>query len=195
MDTWNTETTAEKERIPEWLVEIAELWTAQSATSSLYQEEYQQIRRLARAANIPPFVLIVRMFRDTYRVTAMTTKEQFQRCVDEQIAADGGQMFMHLAIVPSEENQRVAYAQELEEKAVKAAAIMKESIDADDDQKFKAASAECGRDQETWLIIAKRMTPEQARSAMVRFAQTDVTRWMEERLPGPPPLIFDCYRP
>lgn len=66
MDTWDTETTAEQERVPEWLVDISQLWTTQSATNPRYREEYQHIRRLARAAGVPPFIMILRMFRDTY---------------------------------------------------------------------------------------------------------------------------------
>jgi CHASE3 domain sensor protein len=104
-------------------------------------------------------------------------------------------MFAHLAAVPSEEDQRAAYAQELEEKAAKAVAAMQEAVAADDDQTFQTAAAECGSVQETWLVVAQRMTPEQARTVMVAFAHNDMTRWMEERIPGPPPLIFDRYTP
>ena len=69
MDRWDTETTIERERVPEWLIEITQLWTSHSSTNPRYQEEYRQTRQLARAANVPPFVIILRMFRDTYQVT------------------------------------------------------------------------------------------------------------------------------
>ncbi len=194
MDRWDTETTAEREHVPEWLVELSQLWTTQSATNNRYREEYQQIRRLARAANVPPFVIILRMFRDTYQVTETTTREQFQKRMDKQIEADGGQMFMHLATVPSEEDQRAAYAQELEEKIAKAVETMREAVKTDDDAQFRAAAEISGQSQEMWLIVAQRMTPEQARAAMVDFAQNEMTRWMEQRIPGPPPLILDRYK-
>jgi hypothetical protein len=48
MDRWDTETTAEREHVPAWLVELSQLWATQSATNNRYREEYQQIRRLAR---------------------------------------------------------------------------------------------------------------------------------------------------
>ncbi len=194
MDTWDTETTMERERVPEWLVDVAQLWTSQSATNPRYRDEYQQVRRLARAGGVPPFIIILRMFRDTYQVTPETTREQFQKRMDKQIEADGGEMFMHLATVPSEEAQRAAYASELEEKVAKAVEAMREAVADDDDAKFKEASAVSGQSQEMWLIVAQNMTPEQARTVMVDFAQNEVTRWMEERIPGPPPLIFDRYR-
>jgi hypothetical protein len=194
METWDIETTAERENVPEWLVEIAQLWTSQSATDPKYREEYQQTRRLARASHVPPFVVILRMFRDTYHVTSETTRAQFQRTMDEQIKADGGQMFMTLAAIPPEEDQRAAYAEELEEKAVKAVEAMKAAVDEDSEQKFKAA-AECGTAQLTWLVIAQRMTLEKAYAVMVGYATAgELNKWLEERRPGPPPLIFNQYK-
>jgi hypothetical protein len=193
MDIWDDETTAERERVPEWLVEVAQLWTAQSATQ--YREEYQQVRRLARASHVPPFVIILRMFRDTYQVTKATTKEQFKRTLDKQIAADGGQMFIHLATIPPEEDQRAAYASELEERAAKAVEAMKEAVDKNDERTFQTAAKECSIAQETWLVVAQGMTPEKARTVMVSFAMAgELNRWMEEQIPGPPPLIFKLYK-
>lgn len=194
MDTWDTETAAEREHVPQWLVEVAQLWTSQSATTPRYHDEYQQIRRLARASHIPPFVVILRMFRDTYQVTPETTRQQFQASMDKQIAADGGEMFMKLSAVPREEDQRAAYAGELEEKVAKAVEHMREAVDTNDDAKFREAAALSGQAQEMWLIVAQAMTPEQARTIMMDFAQNEVTRWMEERTPGPPPLIFNRYK-
>ena len=194
MDLWDTETTTEREHVPEWLVEWAQLWTSQSATNPKYREEYQQTRRLARASNVPPFVIILRMFRDTYQITPKTTREQFLKLMDKQIEADGGKMFMTLATVPSEEAQRAAYAEELEEQAAKIIALMRETVNDDDEEKFKAAAYECGAIQETWLVITQHMTPQKAHEVMVEFALNEVTHWMEARIPGPPPLIFERYR-
>ena len=114
--------------------------------------------------------------------------------MDKQVAADGGEMFMYLAAVPSEEDQRAAYVSELEEKGVKAVERMREAIADDDDAKFKEAAATSGQSQEMWLIIAQHMTPEQAHEVMTNFALNEVIRWMEERISGPPPLIFDRYK-
>lgn len=114
--------------------------------------------------------------------------------MDKQIEADGGQMFMHLATVPSEEGQRAASAQELEEKIAQAVQTMREAIKTDDDAQFRAAAQVSGQSQELWLIVAQRMTPEQARATMIDFAQNEMTRWMQERIPGPPPLILDRYK-
>ena len=194
METWDTYTTVQREHVPEWLVDIAQLWTSQSATTSQYQEEYKQIRRLAKAAQVPPFVIIVRMFRDTYQVSDTTTQEQFQKRMDDQLKADGGQLFMRLAAIPSEEAQRVAYVKELEENVAKAAEVMHEAVKTDDDTTFRQAAATSGRSQEMWLIVAQNMTPEQARATMIDFAQQEVTQWMEERRPGPPPSIFIRYQ-
>jgi hypothetical protein len=194
VDKWDTETTAEREHVPIWLVEFTQLWTTQSATNNRYQEEYQQVRRLARSANVPPFVIMLRMFRDTYQITETSTREQFKQAMDKQVAADGGQMYLKLASIPTEEAQRAAYAQELEEKVAKAVEAMKEAINADDDAKFQEASAISGQSQEMWLIVAQQMTPKQARLIIVDFAQNEVTRWMEEQRPGPPPLIFERYK-
>jgi hypothetical protein len=39
------------------------------------------------------------------------------------------------------------------------------------------------------------MTPEKARAAMVSFAMAgELNKWMEEPIPGPPPLIFKLYQ-
>ena len=193
MDTWDTETTAERERVPVWLVEFSQIWAAQSATQ--YQQEYKEVRNLARVANVPPFVIMVRMFRDTYQITHETTKEQFRQAADKQMAADGGQMFLHLAAIPTGEAERAQYARELEEKTAQAAVQMKEAMDANDDQRFQVASEIWGQAQETWLIVTQSMTLEKARAVMVGFAAAGkLNKWMDEAIPGPPPCVFDLYK-
>jgi hypothetical protein len=192
VEKWDIETTAEREHTPIWLVEIAQLWTAQSTKS--YQKEYQEIRRLARASNVPPFVIILRMFRDTYHVTETTTQDQFVEAMNQQMDTDGGQMFMELATWPSEEAQLAAYAQELREKVEKAVETMQEAINEGNNAKFQEAAAISGHAQKTWLVVTQKMTPEQAHAVVVDFAHNEMTRWMEERRPGPPPLIFERYK-
>ncbi|GLV61132.1 hypothetical protein KDH_79490 [Dictyobacter sp. S3.2.2.5] len=190
MDTWNTETTMEKERVPAWLVMFAQLWTSQSATTPYYREEYQQIKRLVRAATVPPFIIVLRLFRDTYQVQPQTTWEQFYTRMDAQInnLAGDGQMLLHLGMLPIEEVQRASHAKDLQNTAVRAVDSMEQAITADDDAAFREAAAQCGQAQEQWLIVAHHMTPEQARTLMVDFAQHELTHWMHTRLPGPPPL-------
>ncbi|GLV55986.1 hypothetical protein KDH_28300 [Dictyobacter sp. S3.2.2.5] len=195
MDTWNTETTMQHERVPAWLVEFAQLWTSQSATNPHYREEYQQIKRLASAANVPPFLITLRLFRDTYQVQPTTTWDQFHARIDTQIAASGDQLQLHLNVLPTEEVQRAAAAKALQDTAARAVTTMEEAIQTDDNATFQEAAAHCGQAQEQWLIVAQQMTPEQARTLMVDFAQHELTRWMQARLPGPPPLIFDRFPP
>jgi len=92
MEQWDDESAAEREAVPLWLVEFSRLWAAQSATQ--YKQEFAEWRRLARAANVPPFIVVLRLFRDTYGVTPATTREAFKAATARQMQANGGQMFL-----------------------------------------------------------------------------------------------------
>jgi hypothetical protein len=47
--------------------------------------------------------------------------------------------------------------------------------------------------QEHWLLAARGMSPEKARAVMVGFALNELTKWMNERRPGPPPSVLTLY--
>lgn len=47
--------------------------------------------------------------------------------------------------------------------------------------------------QESWLLAARGMSPEKARAVMVGFAVGELTKWKEERRPGPPPSVLTLY--
>lgn len=92
MDKWDDESAAERERVPYWMIEFSQLWAAQSATQ--YPQEFAEWRRLARAANVPPFVIVLRLFRDTYEVTPSTDREKFRAATEKQMRENGGKMFL-----------------------------------------------------------------------------------------------------
>jgi hypothetical protein len=47
--------------------------------------------------------------------------------------------------------------------------------------------------QGMWLQVARGMSPEKAQAVMVGFAVGELTKWMEERRPGPPPSVLTLY--
>jgi hypothetical protein len=46
---------------------------------------------------------------------------------------------------------------------------------------------------ENWLLAARGMSPEKANTVMVGFALGELSKWMEERRPGPPPSVLTLY--
>jgi hypothetical protein len=92
MENWGNESTAEREQVPDWLVDFCQIWAADS--SARYPQEFAEWQRLAQAANVPPFVTVLRMFRDTYGITPTTTVEEFKEKERKQTEADGGKMFL-----------------------------------------------------------------------------------------------------
>ena len=67
-------------------------------------------------------------------------------------------------------------------------ADMEEAINADDQPRFEHMAQKYIEAQETWLIIARNMTPEKAKSVMIGFATGgELNKWLEENRPGPPP--------
>ena len=187
MDIWDIETTAEREHVPGWLVEVAQLWTAES--SAKYPEEYQEIRTLARAANVPPFVVVTRLFRDTYQITPQTTREGFHQAVEKQTGAHEGRMFLKRAN-PSQEEQ----ARELEARTIQAAVDLEKAMDANDLKKLQMAAAIWNQSQEAWLMLTQGMTQEKAHAVMIGFAAAGgLNAWMEQKHPGPPPTVFHLY--
>jgi hypothetical protein len=46
---------------------------------------------------------------------------------------------------------------------------------------------------ENWLLVARGMRPEKAHAVMVGFAVGELSKWMEERRPGPPPSVLTLY--
>ncbi len=46
---------------------------------------------------------------------------------------------------------------------------------------------------ENWLLAARGMNPEKARVVMTGFAMNELTKWMDEHRPGPPPSVLTLY--
>jgi hypothetical protein len=58
-------------------------------------QEFANWRTLAQKDEVPPFVIVLRMFRDTYGVSPTTTKEAFKEQTRKQTESHGGKMYLH----------------------------------------------------------------------------------------------------
>jgi len=92
MQNWDEMSISEREQVPYWLVEFSQLWAADSAAR--YPQEFANWRALAEKDGVPPFVVVLRIFRDTYGVSPTTTKEAFKEQTRKQAESHGGEMYL-----------------------------------------------------------------------------------------------------
>src|SRR5579859_613804 len=70
---------------------------------------------------------------------------------------------------------------------------MQQAVTSNDEKAFIRLAEGWRLAQENWLHIARDMSPEKARAFMVGWATGELTKWMEERRPGPPPSVLTHY--
>jgi hypothetical protein len=76
MDQQDIETIASRENVPTWLVEFSQVWTKHIAVQS--SEEYRDIKKLAQAINVPPFIVLLSVL--------MPRKEQWESDLERIVA-------------------------------------------------------------------------------------------------------------
>ncbi len=62
-----------------------------------------------------------------------------------------------------------------------------------DSNKMTQLAAKWRVAQELWLMTARGMSPEKAHAVMIGFTMNEITNWMNERRPGPPPSVLTLY--
>ena len=83
--------------------------------------------------------------------------------------------------------------QSLEAAIQQEAHVMEDAIRTQDSERFALASENWRLAQMEWLQVARGMSYEKAVAVMVGLTMGELTRWMVERQPGPPPSVLSLY--
>ena len=93
----------------------------------------------------------------------------------------------------SDDMERGEYIRELEKLIPQFQQDMHQAAMRKDSQALTRLSQGFNMAQTDWLQVARGMSLEKARAVMVGFAMGELTKWMEERRPGPPPSVLTLY--
>jgi hypothetical protein len=89
--------------------------------------------------------------------------------------------------------RRGKYIKSLETAIQREARVMEAAIRRQDSERFARSSEDWRLAQMEWLQVARGMSLEKAIAVMVGLTMGDLTSWMVEKRPGPPPSVLGLY--
>ena len=88
---------------------------------------------------------------------------------------------------------RSEYIKSLEATIQQEAQVMEDAIRNQDSERFALGEEDWRLAQIEWLQVARGMSLEKAVAVMVGLTMGELTRWMVEQRPGPPPSVLSLY--
>jgi len=89
--------------------------------------------------------------------------------------------------------ERGEYIKALESAIQQEARVMEDATRNQNTERFERASEDWRLAQIEWLQVARGMSLEKAGEVMIGLTMGELTRWMEEQRPGPPPSVLSFY--